>query len=396
MSRFRLYPTPEQEQQLLTHCAHARFVWNLAVEQDSWWTRQRGSTPSFVAKCRQLTEARAEFEWLRAGSVNVQQQALRDYQQARTNFFAGTHRRPGWRKKGAGDGFRITDTCRFERLNRNWGRVLVPKVGWVRFRWSRNPGTAKSYRITQDRTGRWHLAFAVVPAPIPAPGNGRTVGVDRGVAVSAALSTGELLTVPVPAETQTARAVRMQRRMARARKGSKRRARAKTALAVIRGRDAARCKDWAEKTSTRLAREFDTIVFEDLKVANMTSSAKGTVERPGRNVRQKAGLNRAILASGWGQLRKRTEDKAPGRVRVVEAAYTSQRCSVCGCVDRSSRESQALFRCTACGYTANADVNAARNIAAGRAVTARGGTRLRVPKNREPQRASMPTGISRL
>ena len=143
--------------------------------------------------------------------------------------------------------------------------------------------------------------------------------------------------------------------------------------------------DWAEKLSTDLARRFDLIRVEDLPVRKLTRSARGTVTEPGRNVRAKAGLNREILASGWGILVKRLEQKAEGRVEKINPAYTSQRCSVCGHVASENRKSQAVFACTACGYTCNADVNAARNIAAGRAVTARGGLPLGRPANREPQ-----------
>jgi len=117
----------------------------------------------------------------------------------------------------------------------------------------------------------------------------------------------------------------------------------------------------------------------------MTRSARGTIDRPGRGVRQKAGLNRGILASGWGLLAHRLEDKASGRVQKVSPAYTSQRCSACGIVDGKSRESQANFACRSCGYACNADVNAAKNIAAGHAVTARGRSLLGERVNREPQ-----------
>ncbi len=127
------------------------------------------------------------------------------------------------------------------------------------------------------------------------------------------------------------------------------------------------------------------IRVEDLKITNMTRLARGTRENPGRNVRAKAGLNREILRSGWGLLVRRLQDKAPGRVEKVNPAFTSQRCSACGQVDRDSRESQAVFRCAACGFACNADVNAARNIAAGYAVTARGGDGVAQPVNREPQ-----------
>ena len=154
---------------------------------------------------------------------------------------------------------------------------------------------------------------------------------------------------------------------------------------MLRARGSDRRKDWAEKVSTGIAQRFDTIRVEDLQIKNMTRSARGTRENPGRNVRQKAGLNQGILGSGWGLLVRRLQDKAPGRVEKIRPAFTSQRCPACGQVDPKSRESQAVFRCTACGFACHADVNAARNIAAGHAVTARGGDGVARPVNREPQ-----------
>jgi putative transposase len=160
----------------------------------------------------------------------------------------------------------------------------------------------------------------------------------------------------------------------------------------LRSKETDRRKDWAEKASTDIARRFDLIRVEDLRIRNMTRSAKGNREDPGRNVRAKAGLNRGILRSEWGLLVRRLHDKAPGRVEKVNPAFTSQRCSACGQVDPKSRESQAVFRCTACGYVCHADVNAAINIAAGHAVTARGGCRDTGPMNREPQLLTSLTG----
>jgi transposase len=271
-------------------------------------------------------------------------------------------------------------------VSRKTGEVWVPKAGWVRFRWSRAvPEGVKSYRVTMDRAGRWHISFAAIPDPIPAPGNGQVVGIDRGVAVSAALSTGDLLHAPGLPARERRRLRRLERKLARAKRGSNRRSRMKHAIARLKARETDRRKDWAEKVSTGLARRFDTIRVEDLQITNMTRSAKGTRENPGRNVRQKAGLNRGILGSGWGLLVRRLEEKAPGRVEKINPAFTSQRCSACGHVDARSRESQARFMCTACGFAGNADVNAARNIAAGRAVTARGGDGAARPVNREPQ-----------
>ncbi|MGI5228119.1 RNA-guided endonuclease InsQ/TnpB family protein [Actinoallomurus sp. CA-142502] len=127
--------------------------------------------------------------------------------------------------------------------------------------------------------------------------------------------------------------------------------------------------DWAEKTSTDLARRFDLIRIEDLKIGNMVRSARGTIAAPGVNVRAKAGLNRSIHAAGWGHLARRLEHKAVGRVEKINPAYTSQTCHVCGHCAADSREGQAVFRCRACGHTDHADVNAAKNIAVGRTVT---------------------------
>ena len=153
------------------------------------------------------------------------------------------------------------------RVSRHVGQVWVPKAGWVRFRWSRAvPPGAKSYRVTMDRAGRWHVAFAVIPAPVPAPGNGQAVGIDRGVAVSAALSTGELLHCPALTTRERIRLRRLQRTLARAKRGSNRRDRVKHAIARLRARESDRRKDWAEKTSTGIARRFDVIRVEDLRI----------------------------------------------------------------------------------------------------------------------------------
>jgi transposase len=194
-----------------------------------------------------------------------------------------------------------------------------------------------------------------------------------------------MLHVPALPAHQHNRLRRLERKLARARRGSNRRARVKRAIARLRAGDADRRKDWCEKASTSIARRFDMICAEDLKITNMTRSARGTAAAPGRNVAAKAGLNRGIHRSGWGMLVRRLEDKAPGRVERVSPAFTSQRCSACGHVAAESRESQAFFRCVACDYACNADVNAAKNIAAGHAVTARGGLGDARPVNREPQ-----------
>ncbi|MER5401275.1 helix-turn-helix domain-containing protein [Streptomyces sp. NPDC002599] len=159
MAKFRMYPTCAQEQQMLLHCAHARYVWNLAVEQHAHWYRGRGAAPGFVKQCRQLTAAGRDNEWLGAGNADVQQQALKDFARVKNARFRSGFGEPTWRKKFVHEGFRVIGTDRvpeFEadgslklnargkqimgrsvvvhRLNRQWARVKVPGCGWVRFR----------------------------------------------------------------------------------------------------------------------------------------------------------------------------------------------------------------------------------------------------------------------
>ena len=318
----------------------------------------------------------------------IQQQALRDFSQAVAYQVSGTHGRPTWRRAGEDEGFRVValKPTDIRKVNGNIAHVRIPKAGWVPFRLSRPvPQSAKSFRVTLDRVGRWHIAFAVIPPPIPAPANGLVVGVDRGIKVSAALSTGELLTVGKLSPGRQRRLLRLERSLARCQRGSNRRTRVKRNIAKLRSRQASMRKDWCEKVTTHLAVSFDLIRVEALDVRAMTRSARGTATKPGRRVAQKAGLNRGILENSWGMFVTRLDQKAPGRVERVHPAYTSQRCSACGKVDAKARQSQAVFACPSCGYTGNADVNAARNIAVGRPVTARGGVGIAQPVNREPQ-----------
>lgn len=353
------------------HCADARFVWNLALEQANLWQRQRGPTPNGSERMRQLAEAR-KGTWLGGGSSSVQQAALRDFDQALRNWWGGSHRRPTWRRKGMNEGFVIRDLS-VQKLNRRWAEVQVPKCGKVRFKLSRPlPEATKSARVTLDRAGRWHVSFTAIPPTVEGPGTGEIVGVDRGVASTIALSTGVTASIPQP---DRAKRARLQRRMARQQKGSNRRERTRLALARLSAREADRRKDWIEKATTDLARSFDLVRIEDLRVTQMSRSAKGTIEQPGRNVRAKAGLNRSILDQSWGLFAQRLRDKIGDRLEVVPAAYTSQRCSVCGHTAQENRKNQAEFLCQACGHTDNADVNAAINIAAGQAVSGRGGNR---------------------
>ncbi|MDX3696308.1 transposase [Streptomyces europaeiscabiei] len=397
MSRFRMYPTREQEEQLLLHCAHARYVWNLAVEQHSHWRRWRKSAPGFAEQCRQLTEARRDSEWLGAGNADVQQQALKDFAKANNARFTSGFGEPAWRRKFRHEGFRVIGTDRtpeyhqdgtpklnaktgkqvmgrsvvVQKLSKRWAQVKVPGCGWVRFRLTRPElPAAKTFRVT-FRNGQWHAAFAVIPHPIDAPATGSVIGIDRGVTITAALSDGRTLNCPQLTAKERAQIRKHQRRAARAPKGSDRKTAEYAKAARLKAREADRRKDWCEKTSTMLARTYDLMRFEKLNIKNMTARAKAKPDpdQPGQYLKNgraaKAGLNRAILAQGWGLLRQRTGHKATGRVADVPAPYTSLRCSACGWIDKNSRKSQAEFVCSSCGFTSNADTNASINSAAG-------------------------------
>jgi putative transposase len=379
MSRYRLYPTPDQERMLLDACSHARFVYNLGLEQRKMWRRWQGPVPNMYEQSRQLTEARKENPWLAAGSINIQQQALRDLHRAFEGFFRGTHGYPTWRTRGKNEGVGITGRdVKIKAYSAAWSAAWVPKIGWIKFKLSRPLPELLSYRITRDRAGRWHVKFAAIPAAIPGPGTGDVVGVDRGIKVGAALSTGEMTSPRRLRPKEAERLLRLERRFSRARRGSSRRAVLKLQIARLIARETNRRKDWAEKTSTDLARRFDVIRIERLNTVALKRSARGTVSNPGRNVRQKTALNRLIRSSAWGLLGQRLTDKAPGRVEKVNPAFTSQTCNACKHVARENRKSQAVFLCVNCGHRDNADVNAAKNIrdkrptAAGLAVAARG------------------------
>lgn len=373
--RNRLYPTAGQEPSCLRHCAHARFVWNLAVEQQSWWWPGRGSAPSSAVRQRQLAEARAAELWLREGSSSVQQQALRDFDGAMDAFFDGENpaRKPAFRSKRATQGFVIRDT-RAHRLSRKWGQVYVPKIGWVRFRWTQPlPAELGMARVSLDCAGRWHVSFPTPQPVVDREPKGKAVGLDRGVRTALVTSDGQHYRAPRVSDRRAQRYLGLQRRFSRQRRGSTKREKTRRAMAVVAARAADRRKDWADKISTQLVREHDVIVLEKLNIRGMTRKPrpKPDPEMAGNflpnQARAKAGLSRGILSSCWGSLGQRIEQKAQatGVTAVfIDPHLTSQQCRVCGYTSSRNRESQAVFRCQECGHQDHADVNAANNILA--------------------------------
>ena len=214
---------------------------------------------------------------------------------------------------------------------------------------------------------------------------------DRGGTVAVALSTGEMTSPQGLWAKEAERLLRLQRRLAHATGGSNRRKKTKALIAGLKAREVDRRKDWVQKATTDLARKFDVIRVENLIVKAMTLSARTTVVELGRNVARKAGLNRGFLKSGGGLLVARLEQKEPGRVEKVKAACRSQTCNPCKHIASDRRKSQATFVCVSCGHRANADVNAARNIAAKHGVTARADRSVLARSvEREPQHGRPP------
>ena len=368
--RYKLDPTSEQEARFRQFAGVCRLVYNIALEQRRDWfrhfERQTGRKLNYVAQARELTALRAEYDWIASVSQTCQQQALRDLDKAFGNFFAGRARYPSPRHKGINDAFRFQGReVETKRLNGKWSAVRLPKIGWVHFRDTRPLcGEVKNATVVLDALG-WPISFACeIEHAVPANTH-PSVGIDRGVANTLTLSTGEHLCMPTTLEGIERRKRRAQRALARKKRGSARRAKALRRAARLSARIARIRKDWTHRAALNIANRFGVVVLEDLKIRNMTASAKGTTEKPGRSVRAKAGLNRSILNQGWGAfetiLAYKLEERG-GALAKVNPAYTSQTCSECGAIDRESRESQARFLCRHCGFAANADHNAAINI----------------------------------
>lgn len=388
--RYRLYPTPDQAASLERWAGCARAVWNAALEQRRLAWRM-GQRCRWAAQDRELPAAKRAHEWLAEPHADVLQQTLRDLDNAFARFFRHESRYPRFKRRGR-DSFRVQSRPRngeiaVRRLSRHWGAVRVPKLGWIRFRWSRQPvGEIKHLTVRRDSLG-WHVSLCCERPLEPSEANvGPSLGIDRGVATSFATSGGELYTCPALPPGHVKRLHRLERKAGRqetarrrrppsTRRRSRRHQHTLDQIARLRGRGARIRNDFIHKVSTKIAKNHGVVVIENLDVSNMTQSSKGTLAEPGRNVRAKAALNRAILAQGWSEFRRHLFYKCgrSGALLVeVPAAYTSQRCAECRAIDPRSRQGR-QFVCTSCRHTDDADVNAARNIlAAGLAVTARG------------------------
>ncbi|MER6474649.1 RNA-guided endonuclease InsQ/TnpB family protein, partial [Streptomyces collinus] len=378
--RYRLELSAEQAVRCEEFGHVCRAVWNTGLEQRRAY-RRRGGWMNYAPQCKELAEAKREHEWLKAAPSHVLQQTLKDLDGACRDH--GTFK-VRWRSKVRwSPSFRFPDAqqIQVERLGRKWGRAKLPKLGWVRFRWSRPLGGEIRSATVSRKAGRWFVSFLVddhAATPDRHAMSNTAVGVDRGVKMAAVTSDGEFFDRPFLTIGESARYRRLQQRLARQRKGSTNRRKTITAVGRIMSRVSDRRGDFCAKIAAHLASKNALVALEDLRTRNMSASASNTVVKPGRQVAQKRGLNRAILDKGWHRLELALTNAARytgTRVVKVSPAYTSQRCHACGFVTEGNRESQAVFVCKnpGCGNTDHADLNAAKNIkAAGQAVSACG------------------------
>lgn len=369
--RFLLRPTDVQMALMEQHARVCRMIFNLALEQrrDHYrqFRRAMGKNISYISQAAELTELRAEFDWIRAVSQTAQQQALRDLDRAYQNFFSGIADYPSFRRKFVNESFRFQGReVTFRRLNRSWGMVKLPRIGEVRFRWTRDiPGKLKNVTVGLDALG-WNVSFATEQEIEVGKNFNPPIGIDRGVTQAAAYSDGTFADFPkARIKTLESKARKASQALSRCQKGSNRRKVAKSRVAAYRAKLARVRKHFNHVETSRLARIFGIVCLEALRIKNMTASARGTVEDPGVKVAQKAGLNRAILEMGWYQFSQFLTYKIEaigGEVRLVNAAYTSATCSCCGLIEKTNRKSQAVYECENCGLEINADTNASINI----------------------------------
>ncbi len=364
--KFELMPSGEQMLKMRQFAGACRFVFNkaLAMQKERY---ERGEKKlGYGGLCKQLTEWRnsAETPWLSELHSQVAQQTLKDLERAYANFFEKRAAFPRFKRKGERDGFRFPQGIKLEREN---GRISLPKLGWLRYRNSRMVlGEVRSATVSH-RAGKWYVSILTlreVEQPVP---HGASVGIDVGVARFATASDGSFVAPLASFKKHEKRLAKYQRRMARKVKGSANRKKAKARIQRIHARIANVRSDFLHKASNTISKNHAMIAVEDLQVRNMTRSASGTVDAPGRNVRAKSGLNKAILDQGWGEFRRQLEYKTAwrgGYFVAVPPRNTSRTCPCCGHISADNRKAQALFKCVGCGYENNADVVGAMNILA--------------------------------
>ncbi len=379
--RYRLEPTSEQENLLSRAVGCVRFVWNRVLEIQKSYLDQGCGILSFAEMCRCLTTWRngEAFGFLSESPVHPQQQTLKFLDRALREAFDKNNpkRFPQRKKKFVHDSMRYPDPDQIKidlkPLDTDGRRLLpkifLPRIGWVKFRKSSIIG-GEIRNVTVSRSGgHWYVSIQTEKEVAdPVHSSTTIVGADRNVTDNIlALSDGDKFPPVTAYRDNQIKLRREQRKLSKKKQFSANWKKQKAKITRLHRHIAEIRKNVLHRISTTISKNHAIVVLEDLKVRNMTKSAKGTVEKPGRNVRQKSALNKSILDQGWGMFRQMLEYKlkwSGGMVGYVDSAYTSQTCSACGIVDANSRKTRAEFHCLHCGHKEDADVNAAKNILA--------------------------------
>ncbi|WGL98892.1 transposase [Arsenophonus sp. aPb] len=395
--KFQLRPNGQQEREMRRFAGAYRFVFNRALKLQNENHEAGNKYIPYTKMASWLIEWKSDIEtqWLKEAPSQPLQQSLKDLERAYKNFFQKRAAFPRFKKRGQNDAFRYPQGVKLEQKN---SRVFLPKLGWICYRHSREVvGTVKNVTISQS-CGKWYASIQTeyeVAAPVH---NAESmVGLDAGVTKLATLSDGTVYQPVNSFKASQRKLAMLQRQLSRKEKFSANWQKQKRKIQRLHSHIANIRRDYLHKVTSEISKNHAMIVIEELKVCNMSKSAKGTAEQQGRNVKAKSGLNRSILDQGWYEMRRQLEYKQlwrGGQVLAIPPTYTSQRCACCGHTAKENRQSQSKFECLECGYTENADINGARNIlAAGHAVLACGG---RVQSNRplkqEPTEANQTSG----
>ena len=375
--KFQLRPDGQQEREMRRFAGACRFVFNRALALQNENHEAGNKYISYTKMTSWLVEWKdtPEMQWLKDAPSQPLQQSLKDLEGAYKNFFQKRAKPPRFKKRGRNDAFRYPQGVKLDQRN---SRIFLPKLGWMRYRNSQDVlGAVKNVTVSQS-CGKWYISiqteYEVSESVHPSTS---MVGLDAGVAKLATLSDGTVFEPVNSFQKNRKKLARFQRQLSRKVKFSNNWQKQKYKIQRQHSRIANIRRDCLHKVTTAISKNHAMIVIEDLKVKNMSRSATGTTGQPVRDVRAKSGLNRSILDQGWYEMRRQLEYKQlwrGGQVLTVSPAYTSQRCACCGHTEKENRLSQSRFVCLASGYTANADVNGARNIlAAWHAVLACGG-----------------------
>ena len=373
--RFRFYPTPEQEKELLRTWGCVRLVYNKALDMrhTAWYKNQERVTYSQTSAALTQWKKHDELSFLKSVSSIPLQQCLRHLQAAFTNFFekrAGYPKFKSYKRSRLGLEY-STSGFRFKGDNLYIAKLKEP----LNVVWSRDfdRDTVSTVTIVRDNANRWFVSCLGEVTIEKRRVTGKTVGIDMGVKDTIVLSTGEKLSPRDnrDMEKKQAKVIKYQRRLSKKQPGSKNFAKARTKLGKAHAEVVDARKDWIHKITTRIVKDYDVICIEDLNVRGMTHSARGQ----GRKA--KAGLNRRILEQSLAEIRRCLEYKAEdcgGDVIAIDRFFPSSKtCSSCGHINEFLMLNQRFWTCVSCGEHHDRDINAAKNIqAAGLAVLACG------------------------